>query len=267
MAGYHYCSSCKRVERNMTIFRCPDCDKPYEIVSDDMEKKNNNKKWYIRCRSCKEWTSFTDKDGIPKACPNCFDTNIKNVGEDSILSEEEYLLETGKIKSENEIAEKDKVPDDKEKKISSEEADNTENIGKSEQIDESENNKMADDFVEKSDCNEIKLEDHKSGIEEINYIEFVNNNDGKVIRISKGKHVLGKLGDVESDYFSEKRYIGRQHVLIIIDGTCAFIEDWNSTNGTRINGERIYKSQGKMRIVNEDIITLADQNFEVRICK
>ena len=75
------------------------------------------------------------------------------------------------------------------------------------------------------------------------------------------------MGDVENDYFSEKRYIGRQHAMVVIDERGAFIEDWNSTNGTRINGEKIYRNQGKMRIVNEDIVTMADQNFEVRICR
>ena len=55
--------------------------------------------------------------------------------------------------------------------------------------------------------------------------------------------------------------------MVVVGKTGAFIEDWNSTNGTRINGEMIYKRQGRMRIVNEDIVTMADQNFEVRICR
>lgn len=134
-------------------------------------------------------------------------------------------------------------------------------------MDEPENNTLADDFAPKFYGHEIKSDEHKSEIKEISYIEFINNNDGKVIRIGRGKHILGKLGDVESDYFIEKKYIGRQHAMVVVDGTGAFIEDWNSTNGTRINGEMIYKRQGKMRIVNEDIVTMADQNFEVRICR
>lgn len=288
MAGiYHYCSSCKRIENNMTIFRCPDCDKPYEIVRDNTEEKNSNEKWYIKCGSCREWVSFADKDNIPKACPFCYDTDIKNIGEDSILSEEEYLLEIGELK--NEVAEKDRVLENKRKKTCSEEADNTEsdrnnqldasesesipqndeteNVNKPETVDDLENNRMADDFAEKSKRHEMKLEGQKSDIEEISYIEFVNNHDGKVIKIGRGKHILGKLGDVERDYFNEKRYIGRQHAMVVVDETEVYIEDWNSTNGTRINGEVIYKRQGKMRIVNEDIITMADQNFEVRICR
>lgn len=248
--GYQYCSSCKRIEKNMTIFICPKCKRPYETVSDDsdIEDKNSNEKWYIRCGSCEEWIPLADKADIPKACPVCNDADIKNTGEDSILSEEEYLLVIGEIKSENELEENESAPNDKEEKAGSEKLDNI----------ESDSNNQFD--ASESDA-------HKSGTGEISYIEFINNNDGKIIRIGRGKHILGKLGDVENDYFSEKRYIGRQHAMVVIDERGAFIEDWNSTNGTRINGEKIYRNQGKMRIVNEDIVTMADQNFEVRICR
>ena len=293
--GYQYCSSCNRIEKNMTIFICPGCNKPYETVSDDndAEDNNSNEKWYIKCRSCGKWISFEDKDNIPNSCPECYEIGINNVGEDSILSEEEYLLEIGEIKSENEVAKKDSVPGDKEKNklgapdsenISqnddeTEKADETERgseqkkdnepetSDKPEMVDESGNSTSADDFAPKFYGHEMKSDEHKSEIKEISYIEFINNNDGKVIRIGRGKHILGKLGDVESDYFIEKKYIGRQHAMVVVDQTGAFIEDWNSTNGTRINGEMIYKRQGKMRIVNEDIVTMADQNFEVRICR
>lgn len=308
--GYQYCSSCKRIEKNMTIFICPKCKRPYETVSDDsdMEDKNSNEKWYIRCGSCGAWISFEDKENVPNSCPECYEIGINNVGEDCILSEEEYLLEIGEIKSKNEVAEKDSIPGDKEKKNNSEEVNNIENdeknqldtsdseyisqnddetekadetergneqkkdnepetSAKPETVDEPENNTSADDFAPKFYGHEIKSDEHKSEIKEISYIEFINNNDGKVIRIGRGKHILGKLGDVESDYFIEKKYIGRQHAMVVVDQTGAFIEDWNSTNGTRINGEMIYKRQGKMRIVNEDIVTMADQNFEVRICR
>ena len=48
--GYQYCSSCNRIEKNMTIFICPGCNKPYETVSDDndAEENNSNEKWYIK---------------------------------------------------------------------------------------------------------------------------------------------------------------------------------------------------------------------------
>lgn len=288
--GYQYCNSCKRIEKNMTIFICPDCNKPYKTVSDDNDIEDNNsiEKWYIKCRSCGKWISFEDKDNIPNSCPECYEIGLDNVGEDSILSEEEYLLEIGETK--NEIVEKESVPESEEKKTDSKETDNIENdrndqldvseaehifknddeienVNKPETADESENHALEDNYFEKPYGQEMKSKANGSGIEKISYIEFINNNDGKVIRISRGKHILGKLGDVESEYFSEKRYIGRQHALVAIDDTGAYIEDWDSTNGTRINGEPIYKRQGKMRIVNEDIVTMADQNFEVRICK
>lgn len=288
--GYQYCSSCKRIEKNMTIFICPCCKKPYETVNDDndTEDKSSIEKWYIKCRSCGKWISFEDKDNIPNSCPDCYEIGLNDVGEDSILSEEEYFLEIGQMR--NEVVEKEDVPDGKEKKTGSEAEDNiesdsndqldasesdgisknddeTENVNKPDKADDSESNTSEDDFAKNSYGHETELDEHKSEIKKISYIEFVNNNDGKVIKIGRGKHILGKLGDVESDYFNEKRYIGRQHAMVVVDETGVYIEDWNSTNGTRINGEMIYKRQGKMRIVNEDIVTMADQNFEVRICR
>lgn len=289
--GYQYCSSCKRIEKNMTIYICPKCNNPYRTVSDNMEDKNGNEKWYVKCGSCEKWISFDNKDDIPKICPKCNDTEIRNAGEDSILSEEEYLLEIGEMQPQNELVENDSVQEDTEKKASPEEEENLENeqkdqsdtpdLGNTSKDDETENveGQVKDDqyeqsdetendgIIEKSYGQEIKSEEQRSGLKKIGYIEFINNNDGKVIRMGRGKHILGKLGDVESDYFSEKRYIGRQHAMVGVSETDVFIEDWNSTNGTRINGEMIYKRQGKMRIVNGDIVTMADQNFEVRICR
>ena len=126
VGGYQYCNSCKRIEKNMTIFICPSCNKPYQTISDDndTEDNNSNEKWYIKCASCEKWISFADKANLPKACPFCCDTDIKNTGEDSILSEEEYLLEIGETK--NEIAEKESVPEDEEKRTDSKETDNIE---------------------------------------------------------------------------------------------------------------------------------------------
>lgn len=230
------CKKCNTIETNMSLFRCRVCNEVFPVESievdamkDDTEDRN---KWYIKCGSCGAWIAFEDKNDIPTSCPECYEVGINNVGEDSILSLEEYLLETNEMRDDVQV-ENDKVGKDY----------------------SAEDKIRTDEFTEKKDNNSER------------YIELINNGDRKVIRIDQGKHILGKLGDIESDYFSQKKYIGRQHAVVTVDDTGAFIEDWNSTNGTKINGEAIYKRQGKMRIVDEDIITMADQNFEVRICK
>lgn len=222
------CKKCHTVENNMAVFRCRVCNEvlPLECV-DDKKENSSSGKWYIRCGSCGTWISFNDKNNIPNSCPECYEIGINNIGEDSILSEDEYLAEIGEIKKEDNEVHRDA------EQLSSE---------KGEQVDLKTNN------------------------EKIEFLEFINKQDGKVIKMKQGEYILGKEGDIESEYFDTKRFISREHIKVFIEDKGVFIQDWNSTNRTRINGEFIYKNQGKMRIVNRDIITMADQSFEVRIC-
>lgn len=45
--GYQYCSSCKKIEKNMTIFICPDCNKPWVIYISQKFQKRTVGKWRL----------------------------------------------------------------------------------------------------------------------------------------------------------------------------------------------------------------------------
>ena len=50
--------------------------------------------------------------------------------------------------------------------------------------------------------------------------------------------VIGRYGEVNPEYFSQNPYISGNHARIGCQGDRWFIEDLNSTNGTKINGKR-----------------------------
>jgi len=53
------------------------------------------------------------------------------------------------------------------------------------------------------------------------------------------------------------KYISRQHLIIRFENGQYYVEDQNSTNGTRLNGTEI-KGKGKYRLDNGDQIAVAD---------
>jgi pSer/pThr/pTyr-binding forkhead associated (FHA) protein len=52
-------------------------------------------------------------------------------------------------------------------------------------------------------------------------------------------------------------YISRRHFIIKFENGQYYVEDQNSTNGTRLNGTEI-KGKGKYRLDNGDQIAVAD---------
>lgn len=97
-------------------------------------------------------------------------------------------------------------------------------------------------------------------------VRLINKADGKEVNIYEGEHIIGAYGDCESEYFWNLKYVGGKHAIINVSEEGVFITDNHSRNFTYINRKRIFPEK-KMKIVSGDIITLADQNFEVEICR
>lgn len=124
-----------------------------------------------------------------------------------------------------------------------------------------EEDKKKDDFVEQR-----KAVAKKEKSISIKYVELKNIDDGKIIRIGKGSYMIGKLGEIEPEYFFDKPYVGREHAMIYVEKENVTVMDHNSKNWTRINGKRIVMRDGRKEIKSGDQITLADQTFEVMMC-
>lgn len=103
--------------------------------------------------------------------------------------------------------------------------------------------------------------------ETIRYVEMTNVKDGKIIKIEKGEFIIGGLGEIEGEYFFPLKYVGGKHMYMYVCENHVYIMDNESKNGTRINNRRIVKADGRVEVVEGDRITMADQIFEVRICR
>ncbi|MBQ6368615.1 MAG: FHA domain-containing protein [Parasporobacterium sp.] len=94
----------------------------------------------------------------------------------------------------------------------------------------------------------------------------IGRQEGNVIEITRYPFLIGKL-EGEMDCIIDRPSVSRMHARISENkqstaGSC-FIEDFNSTNGTYINGIRI--EPYRKRAVNAgDVIRLADQEFVLR---
>lgn len=225
------CEKCGKIFENLSINICDKCgsDIPILFKKIEMDGKNiNNGLWYKQCPACGMWHKLQNRNDVTRWCENCGETAINNLGEDRVFSYVQYW----------QMTEPDAVSDVLDKKKSNE-------------------------YFEISNRNDLS----KTVKKVIKYVELKNQNDGKVIKINPGRYVLGAFGDIESEYFYPLKYVSGKHLLIYVEEEHVYIMDNNSKNRTQINGEVISKEDGKMEITSEDKVTIADQMFEVVICK
>lgn len=96
------------------------------------------------------------------------------------------------------------------------------------------------------------------------YLEFFENGIANKINLNKEQIVVGKLRS-QCDFALNNRKISKMHAEFISRGGQFYVKDYNSTNGTYINGsnQRI-ASNVEYQIFNGDRITLADVDMTFR---
>jgi len=88
---------------------------------------------------------------------------------------------------------------------------------------------------------------------------------GKEIRINK-TCVIGRKGDIETEFFAEDLYISEYHCKIILEKGGYKIEHMpTATNPTKINDVKLSKGISQS-IRNGDFLTIADKTFEISLC-
>lgn len=86
--------------------------------------------------------------------------------------------------------------------------------------------------------------------------------DFHIVNIPDREGIIGRYGNIDSEYFKGIDHISGNHLLFYYDkGECR-IEDLNSTNGTRLNGMRL-RPQQKYSIKKGDKILISKLEFEV----
>lgn len=90
------------------------------------------------------------------------------------------------------------------------------------------------------------------------YLEFYDNGIASRINLNRDRVVVGKLR-AQCDFTLNNRKISKMHAEFVARSGQYFVKDFNSTNGTYINGssQRIQSNQ-EYQIFNGDRITLAD---------
>ena len=77
------------------------------------------------------------------------------------------------------------------------------------------------------------------------------------IKITEPEKIVGREDFVGAIPADDLPFIGRKHFKIIKMDNGLYIEDFNSANGTRLNGEEI-KGKGRKELKDGDIILVAD---------
>ncbi len=96
------------------------------------------------------------------------------------------------------------------------------------------------------------------------YLEYFENGLSTKIKLTKENFMIGKLRG-QCDFVLSNNKISKMHAEFITRGTDYFVKDYNSTNGTYINGsnQRI-ASNAEYQIFNGDRITLANVDMTFR---
>lgn len=96
------------------------------------------------------------------------------------------------------------------------------------------------------------------------YLEYFENGLSTKIKLTKASFMIGKLRG-QCDFVFNNNKISKMHAEFITRGTDYFVKDYNSTNGTYINGsnQRI-ASNAEYQIFNGDRITLANVDMTFR---
>lgn len=82
------------------------------------------------------------------------------------------------------------------------------------------------------------------------------------IVINKPKFLLGKKPTAVDGVISYSRFVGRVHCQITNNGGAYYVYDFDSTNGTYVNGVQVTSAKG-VRLKNGDSLKLADVTFIV----
>ena len=107
--------------------------------------------------------------------------------------------------------------------------------------------------------------DERTPIPSVSVLILSEIKSGKQIRVVKNG-IIGRLGDIEPEYFSQNMFVSEYHCKIISDNGEYKIERLpTGRNTTKIND--IELSKGIRNIVrNGDYFTLADLMFEITLC-
>jgi len=115
----------------------------------------------------------------------------------------------------------------------------------------------------------LKLEETtKHENRDSNIILISRDGKGVKLKIADGT-VIGRLGDVNPEFFLDYPKVGRRHCEFKLQHGNWYVRNVNAVNGTLVNGKFINVNRDEESCFNElkqgDVISIADAHFEVNL--
>lgn len=241
------CPKCG-VQNPISRFSCVNCGADISMEP-FAEQKEPEIRMYKVCPACSAHVAVKTKADIIKFCPVCHSDAIHRVGEEQVridqteeISGKERDLDNLNVRGEH-------------SEIHSYESQNQRTL---------ENASFSSEISEKTDDKNADLKDDNSWKKR--GIQLRNRNDGMCVFVGNGRHMLGAYGDCEPDYFWNLQYVSSEHLVIKVTGDKILVMDNNSKNHSWINQERLQPYM-ETELMEGDVLKLADQYFEVELCK
>lgn len=187
--------------------------------------------------------------------------NMSNDNVEIVNEVEEDNISNDNIEIIDEI-EEDNISNDNMEIVDEIEEDNIPNDN-IEIIDEVEEDNIPNENTEIVDEKEVVVKDVIEELSKNPHLLFYSGREIEDVVIDKDVYVLGRLrGSV--DYVIENLAVGRIHARIVKKDNKYYLEDFNSKNGTFLNGEKLLENETCL-LKDSDEITLANVKMYFRI--
>ena len=187
--------------------------------------------------------------------------NISNDNMEIVDEIEEDNIPNDNIEIIDEV-EEDNIPNDNIEIVDEVEEDNIPNDN-IEIVEEIEEDNIPNENTEIVDKKEVVVKDVIEELSKNPHLLFYSGREIENVVIDKDVYVLGRLrGSV--DYVIENLAVGRIHARIVKKDNKYYLEDFNSKNGTFLNGEKLLENETCL-LKDSDEITLANVKMYFRI--
>lgn len=102
----------------------------------------------------------------------------------------------------------------------------------------------------------------KEEVKQFEGLRLFNFNENKYVEVPKEGGIIGRYGNIDKEYFSKYDHISGNHLRIIFQDNEYYVQDLNSTNGTKINGKKLH-SMIKYKIEKGNLLEISILIFEV----
>ena len=94
-------------------------------------------------------------------------------------------------------------------------------------------------------------------------LRMIRQKTGQSVVLNKNQFIIGKSQTLADFALVDNQTVSRKHAMLYEDNGSWYVDDLNSLNGTRVNGEKVIPGQ-PVKLKSGDEITLSDEAFLVQ---